>query len=316
MHWDRKMKEESIYDAYNRALIELVKSDNRVVCCYADVRSGAAGKYLKQHCPDRFIDSGIAEGHMISASGGLEDAGFIPFTHCHAVFGLGRGYNQIRNLAYDKRNVKIVMQDSGMLWWKIGPSHISVEDLAALRAIPNLVILSPADAISAERIVCAAAAYNGPVVIRLPFVGGIYPVLYPDDFEYELGKASVLRNGDDVAILTTGVLLNDALEASKELERHGVHARVLDIHTVKPLDEEAVLSAAKETDALVTVEDVSIYGGLGGAVAELISERCPTVLKRIGVRDQFGDSGTCEELKAHYGLTAASIFQAAIEARQ
>ena len=310
------MKEESIYDAYNRALIELVKKDDRIVCCYADARSGAAGKYLKQHCPDRFIDSGIAEGHMLSASGGLEDAGFIPFTHCHAVFALGRGYNQIRNLAYDKRNVKIVIYNSGMSWGKIGPSHVSVEDLAALRVIPNLVIQSPADAPSMGKSVHAAAAHDGPVVIRLPFVGGTYPVLYPDNFEYELGKASVLRNGDDVAILTTGVLLGDALEASKELEKHGVRARVLDIHTIKPLDEDAVLLAAKETDALVTVEDVSVYGGLGGAVAELISEKCPTVLKRIGVRDQFGDSGTCEELKAHYGLTAASIFQAAVEARQ
>jgi len=310
-----RVKKESVYVAHNRALVELVKKNDKIVSCYADFPAGAAGEYLKEHSPDRFIDVGIAEGHLITAAAGLADAGFIPFTHCHTLFALGRGYNQIRqNVAYDNRNVKIVLCNSGVIWGGIGPSHLSVEDIAALRAVPNLVILSPADSVSTEKATYAAAEYDGPVVIRLPFVAGLYPTLYSNDLDYEIGKGVTLRNGNDAAILATGALVNDALEASEALEKKGIHARVLDIHTIKPLDEDAVLSAAKETGVLVTAEDASIYGGLGGAVAELVSEEYPVILKRIGIRDQFGDSGTSEELKVHYGLTAASISQAVVQA--
>ena len=311
----KRDKKENVYVAHNRALVELVKKNDKIVSCYGDFPAGEVGQYLKEHSPDRFIDVGIAEGHLITAAAGLADAGFIPFTHCHAIFALGRGYNQIRqNVAYDNQNVKIVLCNSGVIWGGIGPSHHSVEDIAALRAIPNLVILSPADAASTEQATYAAAEYIGPVVIRLPSVADLYPTLYSNDLDYEIGKVIILRNGNDAAILATGALVNDALNASEELEKKGIHARVLDIHTIKPLDEDTVLSAAKETGVLVTVEDASICGGLGGAVAELISEECPVILKRVGIRDQFGDSGTCEELKAHYGLTAASISQAVVEA--
>jgi transketolase len=311
----KREKKESIYVAHNRALLELVKKNDKIVSCYADFPAGEVGEYLKEHSPDRFIDVGIAEGHLITAAAGLADSGFIPFTHCHTLFALGRGYNQIRqNVAYDKQNVKIVLCNSGVIWGGIGPSHLSVEDIAALRAVPNLVILSPADPVSTEKATYAAAEYEGPVVIRLPFVADLYPTLYSDDLDYEIGKGITLRNGNDAAILATGALVNDALEASEALEKKGIQVRVLDIHTIKPLDEDAVLSAAKETGVLVTAEDASIYGGLGGAVAELVSEKCPVILKRIGIRDQFGDSGTSEELKAHYGLTAASISQAVVKA--
>ena len=311
----KRDKKESVYVAHNRALLELVKKNDKIVSCYADFPAGEVGEYLKEHSPDRFIDVGIAEGHLITAAAGLADAGFIPFTHCHTLFALGRGYNQIRqNVAYDNQNVKIVLCNSGVIWGGIGPSHLSVEDIAALRAIPNLVILSPADPVSTEKATYAAAEYDGPVVIRLPFVADLYPTLYSNDLDYEIGKGITLRKGNDAAILATGALVNDALDASEELEKKGIHARVIDIHTIKPLDEDTVLSAARETGVLVTAEDASIYGGLGGAVAELVSEECPVILKRIGIRDQFGDSGTSEELKAHYGLTAASISQAVVKA--
>ncbi len=294
-----------MYTGHNRALIELAGKNEKIVSCYGDFAPGEVGEVFQKQFPDRIIDVGIAEGHLITSAAGLADAGFIPFTHCHALFALGRGYNQIRqNVAYDNRNVKIVLCNSGVIWGGIGPSHLAIEDLAALRAVPNLVILSPSDAVSSEKATLAAAGYVGPVILRLPSVGASYPTLYTADLEFQIGKSITLRDGNDVAILATGILVSDALRASEELETEGIHARVLDIHTIKPLDERAVLSAAKGTGAVVTVEDASIIGGLGGAIAELLSEKYPVPIKRVGVKDQFGESGTSEEIKECYGLTA------------
>ena len=300
-----------MYTSHNRALIELAGKNEKVISCYADFAPGEVGEVFQKQFPDRIIDVGIAEGHLITSAAGLADAGFIPFTHCHALFAVGRGYNQIRqNVAYDNRNVKIVLCNSGVIWGGIGPSHLAIEDLAALRAIPNLVILSPSDAVSSEKATLAAAGYVGPVILRLPSVGASYPTLYTTDLEFQIGKSITLRDGNDVAILATGILVSDALRASEELETEGIHARVLDIHTIKPLDERAVLSAAKGTGAVVTVEDASIIGGLGGAVAELLSEKYPVPMRRVGVRDQFGESGTSDEIKECYGLTAPFIKKA------
>lgn len=305
---------ESMYSAHNRALIQLARKDGRIISCYGDFPPGETGEIFQREFPDRIIDVGIAEGHLISSAAGLSNAGFIPFTHCHCIFGLGLGYNQIRHhVAYDKKNVKIVLCNSGIIWGDIGPSHLVVEDLAALRAIPNLTILSPSDAVSTEKATIAAAEYVGPVIIRLPFVNATYPTLYRDDFVFEIGKAFPLHAGDDVAILATGILVSDALAVAEQLERDGIQARVLDVQTVKPLDEETVISAARETGAVVTVEDGSIVGGLGGAVAELISETYPAPMRRIGVRDQFGESGKGEEIKEHYGLSRKSIARAVHE---
>jgi transketolase len=300
-----------MYTSHNRALIELAGKNEKIISCYGDFAPGEVGEVFQKQFPDRIIDVGIAEGHLITSAAGLADAGFIPFTHCHALFAVGRGYNQIRqNVAYDNRNVKIVLCNSGVIWGGIGPSHLAIEDLAALRAIPNLVILSPSDAVSSEKATLAAAGYVGPVILRLPSVGASYPTLYTTDLEFQIGKSITLRDGNDVAILATGILVSDALRASEELETEGIHARVLDIHTIKPLDERAVLSAAKGTGAVVTVEDASIIGGLGGAVAELLSEKYPVPMRRVGVRDQFGESGTSDEIKECYGLTAPFIKKA------
>jgi transketolase len=306
---------DNIYSSHNRALIELARKDNRIISCYADFPSAEVGEIFIKEFPDRIIDVGIAEGHMITCSAGLADAGFIPFTHCHALFGLGRGYNQIRqNIAYDNRNVKIVLCNSGVIWGGIGPSHLAIEDLAALRAIPNLVIISPSDPISAEKATFAAAEYIGPVILRLPFIGEKYPILYKNNFKFEIGKAICVHDGDEVTILATGILVNDALLVSEEFEKKGIGVKVIDIQTIKPLDEDAILSAAKETNAIVTVEDANIYGGLGGAVAELLSEKYPTIVKKVGVKDQFGESGKSNEIKEYFKLTPSFIKEVVTEA--
>lgn len=308
---EKRDAHENMYSAHNRALIELARKNKRIVSCYADFPPGEVGEVFQKECPDRIIDVGIAEGHLISSAAGLADAGFIPFTHCHTLFALGRGYNQIRhNVAYDNRNVKIVLCNSGVIWGGMGPSHLATEDLAALRAIPNLVILSPSDAVSAEKATFAAAAHVGPVILRLPSVGATYPTLYKNDLGFEIGKAICLRDGKNVTLMATGILVNDALDVSEALEKKGIRARVLDIHTIKPLDEKTVLRAAKETGVIVTIEDANILGGLGGAVAELTSGKYPVLVKRVGVKDQFGESGTSEEIKESYGLTPTVIKQA------
>jgi transketolase len=307
----KRDESESMYAAHNRALIDLAKTNPKIVTCYADFPAGEAGEVFKGQFPDRIIDVGIAEAHLITSAAGLSDAGYIPFTHCHGLFALGRAYNQIRqNVAYDNRNVKIVFCNCGTIWGDIGPSHISVEDIAALRAIPNLVILSPSDSITSEKATISAAEYVGPVVIRMPFVGAMYPKIYKDEMKFEIGQATVLRDGADVSILSTGILLTEALEAAEGLAKAGIQARVVDLLTIKPLDEERILDAARKTGAIVTVEDGNILGGLGGAVAELVSENCAVPVKRIGMKDEFGESGKSDELKRHYGLTAESIAEA------
>ncbi len=303
---------ESMYAGHNRALIALAEQNPKIVSCYGDFPPGQAGEVFSKKFPDRMIDVGIAEGHLITSAAGLADAGFIPFTHCHALFALGRGYNQIRhNVAYDNRNVKVVLLNAGVAWGQIGPSHLCVEDFAALRAVPNLVLLSPADAMAAEKATYAAAAYPGPVILRLTGVGNNYPVVYTPELKYQIGKAITLQDGDDVTIVATGIMVQMALQAVERLAKEGIAARLLDMHTIKPLDEAAIVKAARETGALVTVEDHNVLGGLGGAVAEVTSAKCPVPIKRVGVNDNFGESGSAEEILAYCGLTPAAIVKAA-----
>ena len=214
---------ENMYAAHNRALVALAEKDRRIVSCYADFPPGEVGQVFSKKFPDRLIDVGIAEGHLITCAAGLADAGFIPFTHCHALFALGRGYNQIRhNLAYDNRNVKVVLCNSGVIWGEIGPSHLAIEDIAALRAVPNLVFLSPSDSVTSEKATVAAAEHVGPVILRLPAVGASYPTIYATDLKFEIGKAISLHEGDDVAILATGILVHDALVVAEGLLKDGI----------------------------------------------------------------------------------------------
>lgn len=303
----------AMYAAYNEAMVELAKKNDNIVLLYGDFPHAAAGELFEKEYPDRIYDVGIAEANLITTAAGMAGAGKIPFTHCHSIFAVGRAYNQIRqNVAFDKLNVKIVLCNSGMLWNFMGGSHQIIEEIAALRVIPNLVLVSPADPVETKKVTRAATEHAGPVVIRLS--NPPVPTIFQADYPFELGKAVTLVDGGDATIISTGMTLSDALEATDILAREGIKARLLDLHTIKPLDEAAVLSAARETGAIVTVEDSSVIGGLGGAVAEVVAENSPVPVRRIGIKDRFGQSGKIAELKAEYELTAGDIAKAVREA--
>jgi len=302
----------AMYQAYNEAMVELVKTNEKIVLLYGDFPRGAAGEFLQKEHPDRIYDVGIAEANLITTASGMAGAGKIPFTHCHSIFAVGRAYNQIRqNVAFDKLNVKIVLCNSGMLWTFMGGSHQIIEEIAALRVIPNLVLVSPADPVETKKMTRALTEYVGPVAIRLS--NPPVPTIFKDAYPFELGKAVTVTDGEDATIISTGVMLADSLGAAEALAKQGINIRLLNMHTIKPIDEKAIINAAKETGAIVTVEDSSIIGGLGGAVAEVIAENQPVPLKRIGIKDQFGQSGTVEELKVAYELTAKDIAKAVKE---
>jgi transketolase len=293
-------------------MLELVKTNEKIVLLYGDFPRGVAGEFLQKEHPDRIYDVGIAEANLITTASGMAGAGKIPFTHCHSIFAVGRAYNQIRqNVAFDRLNVKIVLCNSGMLWTFMGGSHQIIEEIAALRVIPNLVLVSPADPVETKKMTKAVAEYVGPVAIRLS--NPPVPTIFKDAYLFELGKAVTVTDGEDATIISTGVMLADSLGAAEALAKQGINVRLLNMHTIKPIDEKAIINAAKETGAIVTVEDSSIIGGLGGAVAEVIAENQPVLLKRIGIKDQFGQSGTVEELKVAYELTAKDIAKAVKE---
>lgn len=298
-----------MYDAYNEAMVELFKRNDQIILLYADFPRGAAGELAQKEYPERIYDVGIAEANLITVAAGLAAGGKIPFTHCHSIFAVGRAYSQIRqNAAFDQLNVKMVLCNAGLLWPFLGASHQAIEEITALRVIPNLVLFSPADALETKKVTIAAAEYIGPVAIRL--TNPPVPTLYQDGFPFEMGRALALTEGKDATIIATGILVADALKATEILQGEGINVRLLDMHTIKPLDEAAIIKAAKETGALVTVEDASILGGLGGAVAEVIGENYPVPVKRVGTKDRFGQSGTAEELKVEYEISANHIAQA------
>lgn len=300
-----------MYTGHNEALIELAEENEDVVILYADFPQDEAGKYFKDKYPHRLLNLGIAEGNMITVAGGLAAGGKIPFTHCHNIFAIGRGYNQIRQLAFDKLNVKIVLCNSGMLWRFMGASHQMIEDIASLRTVPDLVLVSPADSVEAKKTSKAVVEYDGPVAIRIaqPEV----PVIYYEDYPFEIGKAVRLKEGSDLTIFSTGIMVLETLKAADLLSKDGIDARVINMHTLKPADEKAIKEAALETGAIVTVEDSNILGGLGGIVAEVVAENVLVPLQRIGARDRFGQTGSIEELKAEYNLTKIDIAKAAKE---
>jgi transketolase len=302
----------TMYEAYNEAMLELAEKNSSMVVLYADFPKGRVGELFQRDYPERIYDFGIAEANMLTIAAGLAKAGRIPFTHCHSIFAVGMGYNQIRqNIAFDGYNVKIVLCNSGMLWAFMGGSHQTVEEIAALRVIPNLVLVSPADPVETKKATKAAAEYAGPVAIRLsnPAVSTIYREEYP----FELGKAVTLMDGEDATIISTGIMLAESLEAADILAKEGINVRLLDMHTLKPIDEQSIIRASKETGAIVTVEDSSIIGGLGGAVAEVIVENFLVPARRVGIRDRFGQSGTIEELKVEYEISVHHIAKAVRE---
>ncbi len=299
-------------DAYGQVLAELGAENENIVVLDADLSGSTKTSVFGKKFPERFFNMGIAEANMVGTAAGLAAAGKIPFVSTFAIFAAGRAWEQIRqSVAYPKANVKIVPTHGGITVGEDGGSHQSVEDIAIMRAIPNMTVIVPADAAETRKAIRAAAEYKGPVYIRLG--RNKVPAVFQDDCYFEIGKGSEVAPGSDMTFITTGLMTAQAIKAAELLDKEGISARVVHIATVKPLDREIVLKAAEETGAIVTAEEHSIIGGLGGAVAEFLAENHPTPIKRVGVRDRFGTSGKAEELIKYFGLTPEDLADAARE---
>lgn len=302
------MEKKSTRQAYGEALVKLGKVNNDVVVLEADLSKSTMTAYFQKEFPERHINVGIAEADMMGTAAGFATTGKIPFASTFAHFAAGRAFDQIRNsIAYPKLNVKICPTHAGVSLGEDGGSHQSVEDAALMRSIPGMVVLSPADAVETEKMVFAAAEYEGPVYIRLGRLN--IPVLFDENYKFEIGKAVTLTEGNDVAILATGLMVYEATEAAKMLEEQGIKARVINVSTLKPLDEETVLKAAKECKFIVTAEEHSIVGGLGSAVAEFLSGVHPTKVIRHGINDVFGQSADGDTMLNNYKLRAKDIAE-------
>ena len=294
-------------EAYGEALVELGKINENVVVLDADLSGSTKTSMFKKAFPERHFNVGIAEADLIGTAAGFAACGKTAFASTFAMFAAGRAFEQIRNtVAYPKLNVKIAPTHAGISVGEDGGSHQSVEDIAILRAIPGMVVLSPADAVETKKMVFAAAEYDGPVYIRMGRLN--VPVLFDDNYDFQIGIANTLRDGKDVTIASTGLMTAEALKAAEELEKEGISVRVINVGTIKPLDGETILKAAEETKFIVTAEEHSVIGGLGSAVSEFLSEVHPTKVKKVGIYDKFGQSGTGEELLQKYELTAEKLI--------
>jgi transketolase len=299
-------------DAFGQALVDLGHEDDRIVVLDADLASSTKASMFQAAHPERFFEVGIAEQNMVSMAAGLAAMGFVPFTSTFACFASKRALDQVRIcVAQAKLGVKITGAYSGLLAGKTGKTHQSVQDISIFRSMPEMVVLVPGDAVEVRHMVFAAAAYDGPVYLRL--TRDPSPVVFDDDYDFTIGRGVVVREGADVSIMTTGSMLPRSLEAAEELAEEGIDAHVLHLGTVKPLDAEAVVAAAERTGRVVTAEEHTILGGLGGAVAEVLSEQRPTLLRRVGIRDSFGESAPNEDLLEKYGLNAAAVARACRE---
>ena len=294
-------------EAYGEALAELGKINENVVVLDADLSGSTKTSVFKKAFPERHFNVGIAEADLVGTAAGLAASGKIAFASTFAMFATGRAFEQIRNtVAYPKLNVKIAPTHAGISVGEDGASHQSVEDIALMRSIPGMVVLSPADAVETKKMVFAAAEYDGPVYIRMGRLG--VPVLFDDNYDFQIGIANTLRDGKDVTIAATGLMVAEAVKAAEELEKEGISVRVINVGTIKPLDGETILKAAQETKFIVTAEEHSVIGGLGSAVSEFLSEVHPTKVKKVGIYDKFGQSGTGEELLQKYELTAEKLI--------
>ena len=294
-------------EAYGEALVELGKINENVVVLDADLSGSTKTNMFKKAFPERHFNVGIAEADLIGTAAGFATCGKVAFASTFAMFAAGRAFEQIRNtVAYPKLNVKIAPTHAGISVGEDGGSHQSVEDIAIMRAIPGMVVLSPADATETKKMVFAAAEYDGPVYIRMGRLN--VPVLFDDNYDFQIGIANTLRDGKDVTIASTGLMTAEALKAAEELEKEGISVRVINVGTIKPLDGETILKAAQETKFIVTAEEHSVIGGLGSAVSEFLSEVHPTKVKKVGIYDKFGQSGTGEELLQKYELTAEKLI--------
>lgn len=295
-------------ESYGNALVECAKEYDNLVVLDADLAEATKTIIFQKAYPERHIDCGIAESNMIGIAAGLAATGKIPFASSFAMFAAGRAFEQIRNsVGYPHLNVKIGATHAGISVGEDGATHQCNEDIALMRTIPGMVVINPADDVEARAAVRAAIEHDGPVYLRFGRLA--VPVINDnDDYKFELGKGVTLKEGSDVTIIATGLCVSETLEAAKMLEADGISAKVINIHTIKPLDEELVVAAAKETGKVVTVEEHSVIGGLGSAVCDCLSEKAPTPVMKIGVNDVFGESGPALKLIEKYGLDAKSIY--------
>ena len=304
-----EVKKIATRESYGNALVELGAEHDNLIALDADLAAATKTGVFKKAYPDRHIDCGIAECNMMGIAAGLSTTGIVPFASTFAMFAAGRAFEQVRNsIGYPHLNVKIGATHAGISVGEDGATHQCNEDIALMRTIPGMVILNPADDVEAKACVKAAYEYNGPVYLRFGRLA--VPVINDrPDYKFELGKGVVLREGKDVTIVATGLCVSSALEAAEKLAADGIDAKIINIHTIKPLDEELIVAAAKETGKVVTVEEHSVIGGLGSAVCDALAEKCPVPVKKIGVQDVFGESGPAAALLAKYKLDGEGVYE-------
>lgn len=299
-------------EAYGSALLELGKKSDKVIVLDADLAAATKTGSFKKEFPDRFFDTGIAESNMMGIAAGLATEGFTVFASSFAMFAAGRAFEQIRNsIGYTHLNVKIGATHAGISVGEDGASHQCCEDIALMRTIPGMTIINPADDIETREAVFAAAEIDGPVYLRFGRLAT--PRIFDENYKFELGKGVQIKEGTDVTIIATGLMVNEAIIASEILEKEGINAAVVNIHTIKPIDKDIIIKAAEKTGCIVTAEEHSVIGGLGGAVSEVITETIPVPVVKLGVYDEFGQSGPAKELLDLYGLNAENI---AIKAKE
>ncbi|HJB61254.1 MAG TPA: transketolase family protein [Candidatus Ruminococcus gallistercoris] len=304
-----EMVKKATRESFGEAVTELAAEYPDVVVLDADLAAATKTGIFKKKYPERFFDCGIAECNMIGVAAGLATCGKIPFAASFAMFSAGRAFEQVRNsVGYPKLNVKVVGSHAGISVGEDGATHQCCEDIALMRTIPGMVILNPSDHYEMKAAVRAAIEHKGPCYIRLGRLA-VESINNNDDYHFELGKGILLREGTDITIVATGLMVAEAVKAAKALEAEGISAEVINIHTIKPLDEEIILNSAKKTGRVVTVEEHNIIGGLGEAVAAVLSEKCPTPVTRIGVNDVFGHSGPAVDLLKEFGLSAEHIAE-------
>ena len=304
------MKEEKIAtrQSYGEKLEELGEKYKNIVVFDADLSSATKTSIFAKKYPERFFDMGISEADMVSTAAGMSTCGKVPFISTFAMFAAGRAYDQIRNgVCYPNLNVKICATHSGITVGEDGATHQMLEDIALMRVVPNMTVISPSDDTETRWAVEEAYKIKGPVYIRLSRLAT--PVIYEENQKFEIGKMLQMGEGTDATIFATGDVLYQALIAKEELEKNGVYVRVIDVHTIKPIDKETIIKCAKETKKLISLEDHNILCGLGSAIAEVLTEYCPTKLIRMGIKDKFGKSGKAEELLHYYGLDAEKIIK-------
>ena len=304
------VKKMATRDGYGKGLVALGAEHPDVVVLDADLAGATKTAVFQKAFPDRHIDCGIAEGNMMAVAAGMAVSGLVPFASSFAMFAAGRAFEQVRNsIGYPRLNVKIGATHGGLSVGEDGARHQCCEDFALMRAIPGRTVICPADAVEAEAAVKAAYEHQGPVYLRFGRLA--VPVFHEEGFTFRIGKGEVMREGSDIAIIANGLMVYEAIKAGEELEKEGIHARIINMSTVKPLDEELVLKAAKECGKIITCEEHSVIGGLGEAVCSYLSETYPTPVRRIGVQDQFGFSGPAYEVLEAFGLSSRHIVEVA-----